>query len=82
MFFFIENWNLVSAIFGVLHLMCRSTKKGINQAFNHIEAMASAVPGLGPGAPCTNLQLIFHLKCPLQNENGLALLKMKFQTSW
>ncbi len=39
-------------------------------------------PGLGIGAPLTvpnSPYKIFHWKCPLQNENGLALSKMKFQ---
>jgi hypothetical protein len=43
--------------------------------------MASVAPGLGLGAP-SKIPIdfkIFQWKCPFQNENGLALSKMKFQ---
>ena len=44
--------------------------------------MASIAPGLGFGAPSkAPIDFkIFQWKCTLQNENGLALSKMKFQT--
>ena len=49
--------------------------------------MATSVPGLGLGAP-SNVPIdfkIFQWKCPLQNENGVALStcsKMKFKSSF
>ena len=55
-----------------------------NQAWNFTEAteaMASVAPGLGLGA-LSKIPIdftIFQWKRPFENENGLALSKMKFQ---